>query len=160
MKSNCCNAPMRVSTADEGTSCYVCAKCNRACDERAIMNKQDEEVVKRFKEQIAPSITEYGGIGSDEELEDEIIGHILKERQRAWEEVSKKTLVDCIQKLNALYNKFENDKPPLTFNKHENDYNIGLYDGTLKACETISRELFSIDGDELKTLPQEEHEKR
>lgn len=33
--SNCCNAPFQVDTADEGTSCYVCDKCKRACDPRA-----------------------------------------------------------------------------------------------------------------------------
>jgi len=147
---------MRVSTADEGTSCYVCTKCSRACDERAIVKKQDEEAVKRFRD-------EFIGNNSSEDVyvdvkSGELEQFILQERQRAWDEVSKKTLVDCIQKLNALYNKFENDKPPLTFNKHENDYNIGLHDGTLKACEIMSRELFSIDGDELKTLSQQEHE--
>lgn len=109
---------MTVSTADEGTSSYVCAKCNRACDERAIVNKQDEEVVKRFRDEFI------GDINSEDIYIDvksgELEQFILQERQRAWDEVSKKTLVDCIQKLNALYNKFENNKPPLTFNKHEN----------------------------------------
>jgi hypothetical protein len=30
--SACCRAPMFVSTADEGTACYVCASCNLPTD--------------------------------------------------------------------------------------------------------------------------------
>lgn len=30
--SNCCGASISVETADEGTSCYVCADCGKACD--------------------------------------------------------------------------------------------------------------------------------
>ena len=30
--SNCCNAPVKVSTADEGTSCYVCTRCQKPCN--------------------------------------------------------------------------------------------------------------------------------
>lgn len=30
--SNCCQAPLTVSTAREGTSCYICTKCHKACD--------------------------------------------------------------------------------------------------------------------------------
>ncbi len=30
--STCCNAPVKVSTADEGTSCYVCTRCQKPCD--------------------------------------------------------------------------------------------------------------------------------
>lgn len=32
MMSNCHKAPMHVSTGDEGTSCYVCADCQKPCD--------------------------------------------------------------------------------------------------------------------------------
>jgi hypothetical protein len=32
IKSKCCNAPVKVSTADEGTSCYVCTRCQKPCD--------------------------------------------------------------------------------------------------------------------------------
>ncbi len=31
-KSNCCSAPLKVSTADEGTSCYICTKCEKPAD--------------------------------------------------------------------------------------------------------------------------------
>lgn len=31
-KSSCCGAPLTVSTADEGTSCYICTQCDRPCD--------------------------------------------------------------------------------------------------------------------------------
>lgn len=31
-KSNCCGAPLEVSTADEGTSCYICSRCDNPCD--------------------------------------------------------------------------------------------------------------------------------
>jgi hypothetical protein len=30
--SNCCKAQVTVDSADEGTSCYVCIKCNKPCD--------------------------------------------------------------------------------------------------------------------------------
>lgn len=30
--SKCCQAPLTVSTADEGTSCYVCTSCGRDTD--------------------------------------------------------------------------------------------------------------------------------
>ena len=32
MKSNCCNAEVRVESGDEGTSHYACNKCGNACD--------------------------------------------------------------------------------------------------------------------------------
>ena len=40
-KSNCCNAPVKSSCADEGTCCYVCEACNEACDVKA-ENWEDE----------------------------------------------------------------------------------------------------------------------
>jgi hypothetical protein len=30
--SNCCAAPAKVDCADEGTCCYMCEKCGKACD--------------------------------------------------------------------------------------------------------------------------------
>lgn len=30
--SKCCQAPLTVSTADEGTSCYICTSCGRDTD--------------------------------------------------------------------------------------------------------------------------------
>ena len=30
--SKCCDAQIKVNTADEGTSCYVCSACGEACD--------------------------------------------------------------------------------------------------------------------------------
>jgi hypothetical protein len=30
--SNCCKSQANVDSADEGTSCYVCAQCKRPCD--------------------------------------------------------------------------------------------------------------------------------
>ena len=30
--SQCCHAPLEVSTADEGTSCYICSKCHNSSD--------------------------------------------------------------------------------------------------------------------------------
>jgi hypothetical protein len=30
--SNCCKAPVKVNTVDEGTSCYICSTCNNLCD--------------------------------------------------------------------------------------------------------------------------------
>lgn len=32
MNSKCCNAPLEVSTADEGTSCWICTACNKPSD--------------------------------------------------------------------------------------------------------------------------------
>ena len=43
--SNCCNKPMTVSEADEGTCCYVCSGCMRACDP-----KQEDIVAEKVKE--------------------------------------------------------------------------------------------------------------
>lgn len=37
--TNCCNAEIKTDCADEGTCCYVCTKCNKACD--AITNQKD-----------------------------------------------------------------------------------------------------------------------
>jgi hypothetical protein len=31
-ESNCCGALMNLYTADEGTNCYICAKCRMPCD--------------------------------------------------------------------------------------------------------------------------------
>jgi hypothetical protein len=30
--SNCCKCQVNVDSSDEGTSCYVCSGCKRACD--------------------------------------------------------------------------------------------------------------------------------
>jgi len=30
--SNCCNAPVKVDTSEEGTSCYICTECISPCD--------------------------------------------------------------------------------------------------------------------------------
>ena len=30
--SACCNSEMYVSSGDEGTNCYMCKKCKKACD--------------------------------------------------------------------------------------------------------------------------------
>jgi len=30
--SDCCGAKLGVSTADEGTSCWICSACGRPCD--------------------------------------------------------------------------------------------------------------------------------
>lgn len=32
VKSNCCNADVLVSSADEGTNCWICCKCGKSCD--------------------------------------------------------------------------------------------------------------------------------
>ena len=32
MKSNCCDATIDIWYSDEGTGCYVCTKCYKACD--------------------------------------------------------------------------------------------------------------------------------
>lgn len=32
MKSKCCGSTTRVSHGDEGTNCYMCDECERACD--------------------------------------------------------------------------------------------------------------------------------
>lgn len=47
MKSNCCGADVTVPTSDEGTSCYVCLECNRACDAAA----PPQETTKRKKQE-------------------------------------------------------------------------------------------------------------
>lgn len=44
--SKCCNAPLTVSTADEGTSCYICTKCGNASDP-AVREQDDQEIAKR-----------------------------------------------------------------------------------------------------------------
>lgn len=31
-RSACCKAALRVDTGDEGTSCYMCEACGKACD--------------------------------------------------------------------------------------------------------------------------------
>lgn len=33
--SNCCEAPIMTSTGDEGTSCYICRNCKKACDPKS-----------------------------------------------------------------------------------------------------------------------------
>ena len=40
MNSNCCNAEMKVSTADEGTSCWICSKCQKACNPKKMSLKK------------------------------------------------------------------------------------------------------------------------
>ena len=34
MKSNCCDATMKVESGNEGTSFYYCDKCGNSCDEK------------------------------------------------------------------------------------------------------------------------------
>ena len=45
--SSCCKSPMSVSTADEGTSFYVCSKCGKAC------NAFEERLPGEIAEEIA-----------------------------------------------------------------------------------------------------------
>jgi len=46
-KSNCCNADIKVSSdAGEGTSFYVCTKCNKPCD-RAVISVVPQKLFKR-----------------------------------------------------------------------------------------------------------------
>lgn len=56
--------------------------------------------------------------------------------------------------LDKIYSQVKNDTPPITFNRGEHEYNLGLYQGQLKALERVSREVFGIDGDELKIITQ------
>lgn len=50
-QSNCCHAPMKVNTADEGTSCYMCSKCDKSCDvENGIMPTNTSELEERFED--------------------------------------------------------------------------------------------------------------
>jgi len=59
MKSNCCGANVKVSTSDEGTSCYVCLECNRACD-FAVLREQGCQYNDCGKQVFATeSVTEY-----------------------------------------------------------------------------------------------------
>lgn len=55
MKSNCCNALLTISTADEGTSCYICTKCQKPCDPQGDPTAFD--VVQRF---LRRSFLKYG----------------------------------------------------------------------------------------------------
>lgn len=41
--SDCCKAPLKVSSGDEGTSCYICTKCNEICDQYVPTNPNEAE---------------------------------------------------------------------------------------------------------------------
>lgn len=48
--SNCCKAQVSVDSSDEGTSCFVCSKCKKACDlfvdvQLVIDNTEMEDVI-------------------------------------------------------------------------------------------------------------------
>ncbi len=45
--SNCCGTPMQLSQGDERTNCFICKKCNRACDMKAM------EIPKNAKLEVA-----------------------------------------------------------------------------------------------------------
>lgn len=61
-------------------------------------------------------------------------------------------------KIAELYNKFEKNIPPASFDKGENNWNNGFYKGQLKAMEKITQEILGINGDELKQLKDKELE--
>lgn len=48
--SNCCNAPVKVDTADEGTSCYMCAACRKPCDLQMKEHVFTKEELNLFRE--------------------------------------------------------------------------------------------------------------
>jgi len=41
--SNCCNAPVKVDTSEEGTSCYICTECISPCDIGGKSFKEEKE---------------------------------------------------------------------------------------------------------------------
>lgn len=52
--SKCCKAKASVDTADEGTSCYMCEKCNKPCDLDNWKNEdaQEGEIVEKKEESL------------------------------------------------------------------------------------------------------------
>ena len=49
--------------------------------------------------------------------------------------------------LNIIYTRFENDPPPMTWDRNENNYNKGFYAGRLNAMEIIVKALTGKSGD-------------
>jgi len=47
-KSNCCGAPMKTHRADEGTCCFVCSGCQKACDP-ATQQSEMEKLLRGFE---------------------------------------------------------------------------------------------------------------
>jgi hypothetical protein len=77
---------------------------------------------------------------------DKKIDSLLKEAR----EEGKK---DIIRKTNNLYTKFEDEKPPFTISRFEDEWNDGFYRGQLKAMESICVDVLGLSGgDELKKL--------
>ena len=52
--------------------------------------------------------------------------------------------------LAKMYDEFENNKKPFSYNIQEDFYNDGFYQGRLTAIEKITQELLGMGGDELK----------
>lgn len=82
--SSCCGAPIKAHYADEGTGCYLCEKCGKACDpapsaetiedgfgsswdKRCPSCGADMEVVRPGKVQCSAACEMKDGILSDEE---------------------------------------------------------------------------------------------
>jgi len=59
---------------------------------------------------------------------------------------------DIENKLSELYTEIENDTPPMTFSRCENDYNNGFYRGRLTAMEQVVQKLTDKTGDDLPKL--------
>lgn len=87
--SNCCKASVKVDTADEGTSCYVCSKCSEPCD---VQVKEQVSVDKEYLDFLAGRDKELARI---EKMENEII-------KRAGKCVGIKITFDEINRLKRL----------------------------------------------------------
>jgi hypothetical protein len=60
--SSCCKAPVTTSTADEGTSCYICTKCNRPCDTTPTNPSTVEEKLERIAMNIVYQLDDDSGL--------------------------------------------------------------------------------------------------
>lgn len=104
--SNCCHAPLKINSGNEGTSFYYCSKCEKACDpaidKELVMNKNNNTAaIERFRETFYTDSN--GGIRSantsdDGETDyDLIISFISEELEQARRE-EKNRIWETIQK--------------------------------------------------------------
>lgn len=78
-KSNCCKAPVKVDSADEGTCCHICIKCGEPCD----IEGYDEETVSDIDVGNKPTSKEDFKLTEEEEKQaKENAGKICREIEK------------------------------------------------------------------------------
>lgn len=123
-----------------------------------------EQEISMYKEKVGMQVLddmdkfekETGEPAGEMDIEDMITERgveFLKESYLRLEQaIREEEREELLVKLNSVYTRFEENKPPVTLSKADNEYNNGFYKGRLNAMEVVTVEVFNTTGEDLLTL--------